>query len=281
MRLAGQTAIITGGASGLGRAIVARFVKEGAKVVVLDRSPERLASVEAEFGSAVKGVEGCVRKYASHEKAVSTCLEHFGQLDTLIANAGIWDHGTSLANLPVDSIDEAFDEMFHINVKGYLLAVKAAIPALVASQGNVIMTISNAGFYVDGGGPLYTATKHAIVGLVRQLAFELSPRVRVNGVAPGGIEGTDLRGPAALHLEDRSLAELPLDEIGKVMLPIGRMPHANEYTGAYVFFATREDIIPATGAVLNYDGGIGVRGLLQASGGQSLFAEYNDAAKSA
>lgn len=274
MRLEGEVALVTGGAAGMGLAIVRRYVEEGMRVAILDRSAQRLAELRETFGEAVIGIEGCVRRLSSHQEAVARCLETFGKLDCLVANAGIWDHMTPLVDLPDDRIDEVFDEMFHINVKGYLLAAKAAVPALVRSKGSMIFTVSNAGFYTNGGGPLYTASKHAIVGLVRQLAYELGPYVRVNGVAPGGIGSTDLRGPAALDMQNRSVADLPLAEMLGKALPTGEMSDADEYAGAYVFFASRRDNRPATGSVLNFDGGIGVRGIFDACGGQQLGARF-------
>src|SRR3546814_13245073 len=80
------------------------------------------------------------------------------------------------------------DELFGVNVKGYVLLAKASLPALVRSGGSLVYTVSNAGFDPAGGGVLYTASKHAVVGLIRQLAFEFAPPVRVNGVAPGPID---------------------------------------------------------------------------------------------
>lgn len=269
MKLTGEVVLITGGAAGLGRALVDRFVAEGAKVAVLDKSAERIKQLESDHGDKVVGIVGDVRSLEDQKQAASRCLARFGKIDTLIPNAGIWDYNMSLVDLPEDRIDAAFDEVFHINVKGYIHAVKACLPALVASRGCVIFTISNAGFYPNGGGPLYTATKHAVVGLVRELAFELAPYVRVNGVAPGGIN-TDLRGPSSLGMSDQSISTLPLGELLESVLPIGRMPAIEEYTGAYVFFATRGDSVPATGASLNYDGGMGVRGLFSAVGGKDL-----------
>src|SRR5208337_1786381 len=112
-------------------------------------------------------------------------------------NAGIWDSSISLAALPDDRISAAFDELFCVNVKGYLLGAKAAYRELPQTNGCIIFTVSNAVFYPCGGGPLYTASKHAVVGLIRQLAYELAPKIRVNGVAPGAIP-TDLRGPRSL-----------------------------------------------------------------------------------
>src|SRR3546814_14892181 len=85
-------------------------------------------------------------------------------LDCLIGNAGVWDYSTQLADIPDNGISEAFDEMFAIIVKGYILAAKAALPALYKSKGSAIFTVSNAGFYHGGGGVLYTAGKHAAIG---------------------------------------------------------------------------------------------------------------------
>src|SRR3546814_14170393 len=107
-------------------------------------------------------------------------------LDCLIGNAGVWDYSTQLADIPDNGISEAFDEMFAIIVKGYILAAKAALPALYKSKGSAIFTVSNAGFYPGGGGVLYTAGKHAVIGLVNQLAHEWGPRIRAIGSARCG-----------------------------------------------------------------------------------------------
>lgn len=274
MRLKGEVALVTGGASGLGRAIVDRFLAEGARVAVLDKSADRLQQLEADHGDHVVGIVGDVRSLDDQTRAANCCVEKFGKIDTVIPNAGVWDYSMPLVDIPDDRIDAAFDEVFQINVKGYLLAIKACLPALVASRGSVIFTISNAGFYSNGGGPLYTAAKHAVVGLVRQLAFELAPYVRVNGVGPGGIN-SDLRGPASLGMSEQRISNVPLAEMLQSVLPIGRMPTAVEYTGAYVFFATRGDVVPATGALLNYDGGLGVRGFFSGAGGADLAEKLN------
>ncbi len=98
----------------------------------------------------------------------------------------------------------AFDELFAVNVKGYLLAVEASWRELVKTRGSVVMTLSNSAFYPNGGGPLYTASKHACRGLVLELAYELAPKVRVNGVAAGGMR-TDLRGPESMGMAERSI----------------------------------------------------------------------------
>jgi cis-2,3-dihydrobiphenyl-2,3-diol dehydrogenase len=272
-RLEGEIALVTGGGSGLGRAIVDRFVAEGAKVVVLDLSEARLKDLETTHGEAVIAVLGDVRSLEDNARAVAAAETGFGKLDCAIGNAGVWDYSTALVDLPDAGIDAAFDELFHINVKGYLLLAKAAAPALVRSGGSLLFSVSNAGFYVSGGGPLYTASKHAVVGMIRQLAYELAPSVRVNGVAPGGID-TDLRGLAALGMAGRSISTLKMGETAHAYVPIGRLPTAADYAGAYAFFATRGDAGPATGAILNHDGGLGVRGFGQTRGGDHLKARF-------
>lgn len=270
MKLKDEVALVTGGGAGLGRAIVDRYVAEGARVTVLDKSAAGLEELKKRHGDAVIGVEGDVRSLDSHREAVARCVETFGKLDCLVGNAGVWDYLTQLVDIPEDRISEAFEEMFAVNVKGYILAAKAALPALYKSKGTAIFTVSNAGFYPGGGGVLYTAGKHAVIGLIKQLAHEWGPRIRVNGIAPGGVLGSDLRGLKTLSLEDQSIAKMPLAEMLSPVLPAGRVATAEEYAGAYVFFATRADTVPLTGSVLNFDGGMGVRGLFEASLGAQL-----------
>ncbi len=259
-RLSEQIAIVTGGASGLGEAIVARFVREGAKVGVLDRSESGCAKLDQTFGSAVHCVVGDVRSADDNARIVSDCIERWGGLDCVIGNAGIWDYSIRLDDLAADTLASAFHELFDINVLGYMALAKAALRPLVKSKGSMIFTVSNAGFLPAGGGVLYTATKHAVVGLIRQLAWELAPHVRVNGVAPGAI-ATSLKGPESLGMASRKFPGEAMAAGAKNFVPIGRMPSPAEYAGAYVFFACREDNVPATGTILNHDGGLTVRGL--------------------
>lgn len=271
-----EVVLISGGASGLGRAIVERFLEEGARLAVFDRSAERLAELTAGHPDRIEAVLGDVRSFADNQRAVDACVARFGKLDCAIGNAGIWDYSTSLDDLPTERIDAAFDELFHVNVKGYLHLAKAALPALVRSSGAVIFTVSNAGFDPAGGGPLYTASKHAVVGLIRQLAFELAPAVRVNGVAPGPID-TDLRGPQSLGLAETSIASIDLPGTAGRAMPIGFVPATADYAGGYVFLASRRDSRPATGGVVKLDAGIAVRGIGRASAGGGLARKYGQA----
>ena len=174
--LEGQAALVTGGASGLGRAVVDRFVQEGARVVVLDRSAEHLEKLKADHDRrTVVAVKGDVTSPAANEKAVAAAVKAFGHLDVFVGNAGIWDYSIPLAHLPIDMLPEVFDEVFGVNVKGYILGTKAALPELVKTRGCIIYTLSNAAFDPAGGGAFYTASKHAVRGLVTQLAYELAP----------------------------------------------------------------------------------------------------------
>jgi cis-2,3-dihydrobiphenyl-2,3-diol dehydrogenase len=271
--LEGEVVLITGGASGLGRAIVERFVEEGARLLVLDRSADRIETLSAAYPGKIEPIAGDVRSLADNKRAIDRCLAKYGKLDCAIGNAGIWDYSLALDAMEPERIDAAFDEIFHVNVKGYLNLAKAALPALVRSQGALIYTVSNAGFDPAGGGPLYTASKHAVVGLIRQLAYEFAPAVRVNGVAPGPIE-TDLRGPEALGMAQRSIGSIDLASVAAPNVPLGKVPAPSDYAGGYVFLATRRDSRPATGGVLNLDSGIGVRGIGRPAAGAKLAAKY-------
>ncbi|MDR3498607.1 MAG: 3-(cis-5,6-dihydroxycyclohexa-1,3-dien-1-yl)propanoate dehydrogenase [Parvibaculum sp.] len=272
--LSGEVALVTGGASGLGRAIVSRFVEEGARVAVFDRSADRLSELKREFGDAVATHAGDVRSLADNKAAVAVALKQFGKLDCAIGNAGIWDYNMTLDDTPEDRLGDAFDELFGVNVKGYLLLAKAVLPALVRSRGALVYTVSNAGFDPAGGGPLYTASKHAVVGLIRQLAFEFAPSVRVNGVAPGPI-GTDLRGPASLGLSETSIGSVHIEDMADKLFPLARVPVPEEYAGSYVYYASRRDSAPATGGVLICETGIGVRGIGMVSAGAGLAGKYS------
>ncbi len=268
--LEGKVALVTGGASGLGRAIVERFCEEGARVAILDRSRERSEELARRLSPNVAATIGDVTILSDNQRAVAETVKRFGRLDILIGNAGIWDFNMSLVDLPDARIGEGFDELFSVNVKGYLLGAKAAYRELAKTRGCIIYTVSNAGFYPCGGGPLYTASKHAVVGLIRQLAYELAPKIRVNGVAPGAIP-TDLRGPHSLEMAERSISTLPMKEMVERGLPLGKLPEPRDYTGSYVLLASAENSSTATGGVIICEGGMGIRGFGDnAAGGRDL-----------
>jgi NAD(P)-dependent dehydrogenase (short-subunit alcohol dehydrogenase family) len=251
--------LVTGAGSGLGRAIIERYVEEGAKVGVLELNEAKAEDLRATFGDDVAVTVGDASSLADNERAIVDTVAAFGRLDVFVGNAGLWDFNTPLDGLRPDVLDAAFDEIFHLNVKGYLLGAKAAVGELRKTKGSIIFTLSNAAFWPGGGGPIYTAAKHAVVGLIKQLAYELAPDVRVNGVAPGGM-ATDLRGPRALGMGDLSWGAMPVDRIIERLSPLERPIAAADYTGHYVLLASRANSLTVTGTVHNCDGGIGVRG---------------------
>jgi NAD(P)-dependent dehydrogenase (short-subunit alcohol dehydrogenase family) len=259
--LEGDVALISGAGSGLGRALVDRFVAEGAQVVAFDKSPDRVAAVEGSHHGTVLGVAGDVTVAGDNERAVARALSVFGRLDIFVGNAGLFDYGARLVDTPMEALDRGFDELFAVNVKGCLLGVKAAVEALIEASGNVVLTASLSSSNAGVGGAVYTASKHAVVGLVEQLAFELAPVVRVNGVAPGFMR-TDIRGPRALGLADRTLESMPdLDELARALLPLRFLPDPADYTGHYVQLASRANAAATTGVVIECDGGFSVRGM--------------------
>jgi 2,3-dihydroxy-2,3-dihydrophenylpropionate dehydrogenase len=259
--LEGEVALITGAGSGLGRALVDRFVEEGARVVGVDKAPNRVEEIDGAYGEAVVGVGADVTAGADNESAVATAIDSFGKLDLFVGNAGIFDYGAKLVETPMDRLDSGFDELFAINVKAQILGVKAASEALLDSGGSVLLTASMASWHAGVGGVVYTASKHALVGVVRQLAYELAPDVRVNGVAPG-LMRTDIRGPSAMGMEDVTPDALPdLEGIAKATTPLAFLPSASDYTGHFVQLASRANNRATTGIVVECDGGLGVRGV--------------------
>jgi NAD(P)-dependent dehydrogenase (short-subunit alcohol dehydrogenase family) len=256
-----DVALVTGGGSGIGRAVVKRFLAEGARGVgVLVRSQEHVESLQQEFGERVVVVRGDVRSAADNDAAVAATVQRFGKLDTLVGNAGVWDYFARLEKLSGEQLDQTFDEVFGINVKGYLLAARAAAAALRASRGSMIFTLSNSAFYAGGGGPLYVASKHACVGLVKQLAYELAPDVRVNGVAPGGTS-TPLRGPATLGRQEQRLSQTPgLEQSVAAAMPLRLMAQPEDHAGHYVLLASRANSRATTAHIIQSDSGWEIRG---------------------
>ncbi len=268
--LAGQVAFVSGGGSGLGLAIVERFLDEGAAgITVLEKSHDKADALRTRLGARVRVTTGDASRWDGNRQAVQDALDTWGRLDAFVGNAAIWDQNTSLLDLPEAVIEEAFDEVFGVNVRGYLLGARASAQALVQSGGSMTFTLSNAAFLPGGGGPLYTASKHAGAGLVCQLAYELAPRVRVNGVAVGGM-ATDLRGPRSLGADGIRITSLRDPREVASINPLQIFPQPRQYTGAYVWLASRGDAVSVTGDVVRADCGFGIRGLRQVAGGLGL-----------
>lgn len=223
--------------------------------MVMDRAAGRAEELKAQFGDQVAAIGGDVSRLDDNKRAVAETVAAFERLDIFVGNAGVLDGFLRLADLPEDKIAISCDEFFAINVKGCILGAKAALAELDKTKGCMIFTASGAGFTSAGGGVIYTASKHAVVGIVRQLAVELGPNIRVNGVAPGGTM-TDLRGLTALGNDDRSqFANPAIEERMRAGNPLGLALMPDDLAGAYVFLASRRDAKGITGTILTVDAG--------------------------
>lgn len=257
--LSDTVALVTGAGSGIGAAVTRRFVEEGARVVAFDISDERLALLQQELGDRVVAVRGDVRSLADNQLAVSTAVARFGALDIFVGNAGIYDGRRRLSDLSESELLAGFDEVFAINVRGYLLGAKAAIPELTRSKGCMVFTLSTSSFYTGGGGPLYIAAKHATLGVVRALAHELAPNIRVNGVAPSGTPTAmaDAGSLAPQAVAPAGAAPPAPGGRGSTLLDVAVQPE--DHAGAYVLLASKHARL-MTGTVIQSDGGRGVMG---------------------
>lgn len=252
--LENEVALITGAGSGIGKAVAQRFVEEGAKVVAFDLSEERLKALKKELGQ-VAVVQGDVRSIADNRKAVATAVSEFGKLSVFVGNAGIHDGGRKLEELSDEELENGYDEVLQVNLKGYLLGAKAAVPELKKTKGRMVFTLSTSSFYV-AGGVLYVASKHAALGMMRKLANELAPDIRVNGVAPSGT-ATNLR--AAPSLAGKNEAGMFGGE--RRTRPANNILNVNlapeDHAAAYVLLASSQSK-PMTGTAIHTDAGRGV-----------------------
>lgn len=256
--LEGRRALVVGAGSGIGRAVVDVFLAEGARVAVLERDPDKSAAIEAALPDVPVTVGDAVTRQAN-DAAVTAALEAFGGLDVLVNCVGVFDFYRSLLDLDADVLEAAFDEMFRTNVLSHLQSVKAALPHLQASgRGVVLLTESTSSYFPGRGGVLYLSSKFAVRGIVTALAHDLAPEVRVNGVAPGGTLGTDLRGLPSLGTAGRSLGDIPdrAEELAS-RVPLQVALTAADHAWSYVFLASDRSR-GITGGVVHPDGGIGV-----------------------
>jgi len=259
-----KTALVTGGGSGIGRAVVERYVEEGATVGVLELVEERVEDLNEEFPDSVHAVQGDVSTWADNERAVRETVEAFGKLDVFVGNAGIFDDAVHLVDLEPDEIEAGFEELYRVNVLGYMFGAKAALPELLETGGSMVFTASYSSFYPATGGIIYTPAKHAVAGIIRQLAYELAPKIRVNGVAPG-YSPTNISGVDALGQEQSSAEPEEIDK----RYPL-RIPTSEEYAGYYVLLASEENSRASTGTIIEADSGLSVRGADQPAGGTDL-----------
>jgi phthalate 3,4-cis-dihydrodiol dehydrogenase len=253
-----RVAAVTGGGSGIGRAVVDALLEQGASVGVLERDAGKAEALRR-LDAGIVVVQDDARSAAANDQLAGQLLERWGRIDVAMTFVGIFDLYTRLEDLPKDQVEPAFDEIFSVNVKSVLLTARAVTPALRASRGSFVVTLSSSSFYPGRGGILYVASKFALRGVVLQLAHELAPDVRVNGVAPGGTLDTDLRGPSVLDLQDERLDDRPgrREELVR-RTPLRMALTGADHVGAYLYLASGM-ARGLTGEIIRSDGGLGVR----------------------
>jgi NAD(P)-dependent dehydrogenase (short-subunit alcohol dehydrogenase family) len=239
-RLAGRRALVTGATGGLGRAVTLAFAREGARLALIARNPERLAALAAEVGDDAATVQADIGSWDEVERAVAAAAEALGGLDAVVNAAALDTSWRPVGELPVGEWDRAIA----VNLSGTFYVCRAALPHL--DEGGAIVNFTSvAGVRAWAEDAAYNASKAGVELLTRTIAVEYGPRgVRANCVAPGVIDAgmTDLVVDAG---ERQAL-------VGKH--PLGRLGLAEEVAEAVVWLASDGSSF-TTGATLTVDGG--------------------------
>lgn len=249
-RLSGKTAMITGATGGIGAATVNRFLEEGAQVMAVGRSREKLGKLAEQVGANASFDTFSVdaTDEAGVKASVVATRERFGGLDIVFANAG-----TEGAAKPLERLSaEEFRLPFETNVLGVWLLMKYAAPVLrEQGAGSIIVTASTAGLIGFGGLSSYVASKHAVIGLAKCAALELAEfGVRVNAIAPGPIDNRMIHS-----LEDQLAPEDPaaMEAMLRELIPMKRYGVNEEVANLALFLASDESSY-SSGSVFTLDG---------------------------
>jgi NAD(P)-dependent dehydrogenase (short-subunit alcohol dehydrogenase family) len=239
-RLNGNTAVITGGATGIGLAAAKRFIEEGAFVFIFGRRQEALNAAVAELGPNARAVKGSVADADDLDRLYAAVKAERGSLDIVFANAGAGSP-LALGNITGEHIDEIFDT----NVKGSIFTVQKALP-LMGEGGSIILTGSSAGTTGAPAFSAYSASKAAVRNLAKSWAQDLKGTgIRVNVLSPG---------PTATDLAKAALGEEGM-KVFAAMNPLQRMAEPSELGAAAAFLASRDSSF-MTASELAVDGGL-------------------------
>ena len=244
MRLAGKTAIVTGGGSGFGAAIAATFAREGAKVVVADVDAAAAKRIADGLAHGV-AVQADVTREADTARMIGMATERFGRLDILVNNAGV-----SHWNQKLTEVSEAdFDRVYAVNVKALYWAARHAVPVMAAQGGGVVInTASTAGLRPRPGLCWYNGSKGACILITKSMAVELAPQnIRVNALCPVAGET-----PLLAHFLGGDTPENRARFVGTV--PLGRLSTPEDVASAALWLASDEARF-ITGVALEVDGG--------------------------
>jgi NAD(P)-dependent dehydrogenase (short-subunit alcohol dehydrogenase family) len=253
-RFTGKIAIVTGGATGIGRAIAIRLAAEEATVIVADVNANFGATTERdlkELSPQSRSIPCDVSKSSDVRAMVDAVLREHGRIDVLVNNAGI---PGNLA--PIDQLDEdVWDRVLAVNLRGVFLCTKYAMQGLTASPSGAIVNIASTfGMIGAPNTPAYAASKGGIIALTKQLAVDLGPRgIRVNAVSPGYVDN-DMDQRRTRMTPEAAEANLTAREDAAALQPIGRQADVAEIAAAVAFLAS-DDASFMTGALVPVDGG--------------------------
>ncbi|MFE5336197.1 SDR family NAD(P)-dependent oxidoreductase [Isoptericola sp. NPDC056573] len=244
-RFAGQTVVVTGAASGIGRAVASRVAREGGRVVAVDLAKEKLDELAASLAGAAPGAEvvavaGDITSAESVEEIVRAAGD---RVDALANVAGIMDDMGAVHELT----DATWERVMRVNVDGTMRLMRAVLPGMLAAgRGRIVNVASEAGLRGSAAGAAYTASKHAVVGLTKSSAVMYAGSgVQVNAVAPGGV---------ATGIQVPTQAEFGGARLGRYMGNIPGIATA-EHLAASITFLLSTDAVNLNGAILASDGG--------------------------
>jgi 3-oxoacyl-[acyl-carrier protein] reductase len=245
MSFQSRVVVITGGGTGIGKAIAVSFARNQAQVVIVGRRSEALQAVAQEVGPNCNWQQADVSQRNQVAAAVKAIVDQFGQIDVLVNNAGFVRGITT--NMPLDQAEQVWDDEIGTNLKGAFLMFIAIAPHLPRPGGRII-NISSIAAFTGGSRPGaigYAAAKSGLLGMTYALARELSPQgITVNAIAPGFIADTEFTG------------QWPEERVKGIIAqtPVGRAGQASDVAASVLFLASPEASF-ITGEVLNVNGG--------------------------